>query len=151
MMTSAQTSSLPEAAAERSVGDAMRRGAYGKCPACGNARLFSSYLKVVDRCSGCAEDMHHHRADDAPPYFTIMVVGHVVVAGVMAVEDAFHPDYWVHLLLWVPLTIGLSLWFLPRIKGALVGLQWALKMHGFGGVDAMDPAAIPPDPNAPSK
>jgi Protein of unknown function (DUF983) len=53
--------------------------------------------------------------------------------------------------LWVPLTIGLSLWFLPRIKGALVGLQWALKMHGFGGPDPMDPGPSPPDPNAASQ
>ena len=56
------------------------------------------------------------------------------------VEDYFHPDYWVHIAMWFPLTIGLSLWLLPRIKGALIGLQWALRMHGFGGPDAFDPA-----------
>jgi uncharacterized protein (DUF983 family) len=90
--------------------------------------------------------LHHHRADDAPPYFTILIVGHFIVAGVMMVEEYFHPDYWIHILMWFPLTIGLSLWFLPRVKGALIGLQWALRMHGFAGPGAFDPAAPPPDP-----
>jgi hypothetical protein len=62
------------------------------------------------------------------------------------VEDYFHPNYWLHILMWFPLTIGLSLWLLPRVKGALVGLQWALRMHGFDGPGAFDPAAPEPDP-----
>ncbi len=135
-------------AAHRSVVDAMRRGGLGKCPACGKGALFARYLKVADRCPACTEELHHHRADDAPPYFTILIVGHFIVAGVMMVENYFHPNYWVHILMWFPLTIGLSLWILPRVKGALVGLQWALRMHGFGGPDAMDPADPQPDPSA---
>jgi uncharacterized protein (DUF983 family) len=131
---------------ERSITGAMRRGGAGKCPACGQGALFHRYLKVADRCPACAEELHHHRADDAPPYFTILIVGHLIVAGVMFVEEYFHPDYWLHILMWFPLTIGLSLWILPRVKGALVGLQWALRMHGFGGPDAFDPAAPAPDP-----
>jgi uncharacterized protein (DUF983 family) len=131
---------------ERSLVEAMRRGAAGKCPACGRGALFWRYLKVADTCPVCAEELHHHRADDAPPYFTILIVGHFIVAGVMMVEDYFHPNYWVHILMWFPLTIGLSLWFLPRVKGALIGLQWALRMHGFGGRDASDPADPPADP-----
>jgi uncharacterized protein (DUF983 family) len=126
----------------------MRRGSAGRCPACGKGALYRRYLKVADRCPACAEELHHHRADDAPPYFTILIVGHLVVGGVMMVEDFFHPSYWVHTLMWVPLTIGLSLWLLPRIKGALIGLQWALKMHGFGGPDSLDPADPQPDPAA---
>lgn len=77
--------------------------------------------------------MHHHRADDAPPYFTMLIVGHIVVGGVLALEQTYAPDSWVHGLIWLPLTLALSLWFLPRVKGAVVGLQWALRMHGFGG------------------
>ncbi len=141
------TSTSPELANdERSPMEAMRRGSAGKCPACGNGALFTSYLKVADSCPDCGEEMHHHRADDAPPYFTILIVCHFIVAGVMFVEDYFHPSYWLHILMWFPLTIGLSMLLLPRIKGALVGLQWALKMHGFGGPDAMDPALPEPEP-----
>ena len=122
------------------------RGAAQKCPACGNGKLYGKYLKVADSCPACGEELHHHRADDAPPYFTILIVGHFIVAGVMMVEDYFRPNYWVHIAMWFPLTIGLSLWLLPRVKGALVGLQWALRMHGFGGRDDLDPAQPTPEP-----
>src|SRR5437870_280028 len=130
----------------RSIATAMRRGATLRCPACGERSLYRAYLKVADNCPACAEELHHHRADDAPPYFTILIVGHLIVAGVMFTEEYFHPDYWLHIAMWFPLTIGLSLWLLPRVKGALVGLQWALRMHGFAGPGAFDPAAPPPDP-----
>ena len=75
--------------------------------------------------------MHHHRADDAPPYFTIVIVGHVVVGLVLAVEMAYPPPLWLHAALWLPLTVILALLILPVVKGALVALQWALPMHGF--------------------
>lgn len=127
----------------RSVPDAMLRGARFSCPACGQRTLFRSFLKVADRCTHCGEELHHHRADDAPPYFTILIVGHLVVAGVLGLEQAVAPAQWVQLAVWVPLTVILSLWLLPHIKGALVGLQWACRMHGFGsGPDPADP--LPP-------
>ena len=75
--------------------------------------------------------VHHHRADDAPAYFTIVIVGHIVVGLVLAVEMAYRPALWVHAALWLPLTVILTLVLLPSVKGALVGLQWALRMHGF--------------------
>jgi uncharacterized protein (DUF983 family) len=131
---------------KRDIVQSMRRGASQKCPACGEGKLYTSYLKVVPECPKCGEELHHHRADDAPPYFTMIIVCHFIVAGVMMVEDYFHPNYWLHILMWFPLTIGMSLWLLPRVKGALVGLQWALRMHGFGGKDALDPAAPTPEP-----
>ncbi len=115
----------------RDVAQAMGRGAMLRCPHCGKGRLFGRYLKVVDKCASCGEELHHHRADDAPPYFTMLIVGHIVVAGVLALEIEWHPAFWVHIVLWLPLTLGLSLWLLPRIKGAIVGLQWANRMHGF--------------------
>jgi uncharacterized protein (DUF983 family) len=110
----------------------MMRGARLVCPACGKGPLFRQYLKVADRCPACGEELHHHRADDAPPYFTIMIVGHIIIGGVLMLEQAYAPDTWVHLVIWCPLLLVLSLWLLPRVKGALVGLQWALRMHGFG-------------------
>lgn len=115
-----------------------------RCPACASAPLFRQYLKANDQCPRCATELHHHQADDAPPYFTIFIVGHLVVAGVLMLEQSQAPATWVHLSIWLPLTLVLTLWLLPRIKGALIGLQWALKMHGFG--DGPDPAE--PDPIA---
>jgi uncharacterized protein (DUF983 family) len=78
--------------------------------------------------------LFHHRADDAPPYFTIFIVGHIIVSLVITVELVYWPPLWLHFVIWLPLTILLSLALLPVVKGAIVGLQWALKMHGFEGV-----------------
>lgn len=94
--------------------------------------MYNAFLKVVPACPDCGTELHHQRADDAPPYFTMFIVGHVVIAALLAVEKKFQPALEVHLALWLPLTAGLSLWLLPRIKGALIGQQWALRMHGFG-------------------
>ena len=121
--------------APRNISEAMLRGARLRCPSCGEGALYGSYLKVADTCPSCGEELHHHRADDAPAYFTITIVGHIVVAGALILERAFSPETWVHMVLWLPLTLLLSLALLPVIKGALVGLQWANRMHGFGGAE----------------
>jgi uncharacterized protein (DUF983 family) len=120
----------------RPLGLAMGRGFSCRCPNCGKGKLFRAYLKVVDRCDVCGEDLHHQRADDAPAYFTIVIVGHFIISGVLATEF-IAPDapFWIPTLIWCVLTLLASLWLLPRIKGALVGLQWANRMHGFGGVE----------------
>jgi uncharacterized protein (DUF983 family) len=140
------TPMLPTSVEEpRSVQNAILRGLAQRCPACGQGAIFRAYLKVSDRCPQCGEELHHHRADDAPPYFTIIVVGHIVVGGVLAMEQGLAPASWVQAVVWLPLTVLLSVLILPRVKGALVGLQWALRMHGFGGVPdtPVDPL---PDP-----
>jgi uncharacterized protein (DUF983 family) len=118
----------------RPLGLSIRRGFSCRCPACGQGRLFRAYLKVVDNCPICGAELHHHRADDAPAYFTILIVGHFIIAGVLATEFV-GPElpFWVPALAWSALALIWTLWLLPRIKGALVGLQWANRMHGFGG------------------
>ena len=115
----------------RPILQSLLRGATLRCPACGVGGMFRRYLKVADDCPHCGEALHHQRADDAPPYFTIVVVGHVVVGLVLAVEMAFRPPLWLHAAMWLPLTVILALIVLPPIKGTLVALQWALLMHGF--------------------
>ena len=115
----------------RALGPALWAGWRLRCPACGTGRIFKRYLKVNDDCPHCGEHLGHHRADDAPPYFTILIVGHVIVGLVLSLEQLFAPPTWVHMALWMPLTVIASLLVLPRVKGALVALQWALYMHGF--------------------
>ncbi len=117
----------------RPVLKSILRGASLRCPNCGARTLFSSYLKVSNACAACGEELRHHRADDAPPYFTILIAGHIIVPLLMTVELLYEPPLWLHFLIWLPLTVILSLALLPVVKGALVGLQWALKMHGFAG------------------
>ncbi|WP_157015300.1 DUF983 domain-containing protein [Mesorhizobium xinjiangense] len=118
---------------ERPLWQAMKRGFLGRCPHCGKGRLFRAFVKTTDRCEVCGEEFHHHRADDLPAYLVIVVVGHVVVGAFMGVEAAIMLSAWQHLAIWVPLTILFSLALLQPTKGAVVGLQWALRMHGFGG------------------
>lgn len=125
--------SRPTAGDTRAWWPAMLRGFHGRCPSCGKGRLYRAFLKLHDQCPHCGEALHHHRADDAPPYFVILIVGHLVVPLILSLEMAAMPPLWVHLSIWLPLTLVLCLVLLPRVKGALVGLQWALRMHGFGG------------------
>ena len=111
---------------------AMGRGFRGRCPKCAEGKLFRAFLKVADQCTVCGEEFSHHRADDAPAYFVILIVGHIVVALALEIEIVFAPPYWVHIALWIPLTLALALGLLQPVKGAIVGLQWAQYMHGFG-------------------
>ncbi|WP_310619509.1 DUF983 domain-containing protein [Flexibacterium corallicola] len=115
----------------REISPAMIRGGLCKCPACGSGKMFKGYLTVSPECSKCGEELFHHRADDAPPYFTIFIVGHIVVGMALSVEMSWFPPIWLHMALWIPLTIIMALALLRPIKGAMVGLQWALRMYGF--------------------
>lgn len=121
---------------------AMLNGLRCRCPRCATGKLYSSYLKVADVCPSCDLELHHQRADDAPPYFTMFIVGHLLIPLVFVVERMWQPHWWVHLALWAPLSIVLTLWLLPIVKGAIIGVQWANRMHGFGeqsaGADQID-------------
>jgi uncharacterized protein (DUF983 family) len=121
-----------EQASERPWWPAMKLGFRGRCPACGEGKIFRAFLKVNDCCPACGEELHHHRADDAPPYFTILVVAHIIGAAMLWVEERNDAlDIWIHIMLWPTLTLALTFWLLPKFKGALVAYQWALRMHGF--------------------
>ena len=122
-----------EPAGERSLPQAMARGFLSRCPHCGKGRLFGRYLKVADRCDACGEEYHHHRADDLPAYLVIVIVGHIAIGGFMGAEKMFALTTWQHLAIWGPLTLLMTLALLQPVKGAVVGLQWALRMHGFSG------------------
>ena len=104
-------------------------GLRGRCPRCGEAPAFNGYLSVRDHCSHCGENLGSYRADDAPPYFTIFLVGHIVIPLMLWVEKAWAPDIWVHAALWVPLSLVLTLATLPYIKGAVLGLMLQLRIH----------------------
>jgi len=117
----------------RQTSTAMLRGFLGKCPNCGEGRLFGSWLKTVHACEHCGEVLDVHRADDFPAYLVIVIVGHIVVGGFLATEALADLSMTAHLAIWVPLTIILSVVLLQPVKGAVVGMQWALYMHAFGG------------------
>lgn len=127
---------FPAQANDRPVGKSIWRGFRLSCPQCGKGKLFRKYLKATPECAHCHADMTQHEADDAPPYFTILIVGHIVVPLMLHVELEYLPPIWVHMAVWPALTLLLTLALLPRIKGAVIGWQWALRMAGFGPATA---------------
>ncbi|MBR0752693.1 DUF983 domain-containing protein [Bradyrhizobium jicamae] len=126
---------------KRNLWSAMKRGFHCRCPRCGEGRLFRAFLKVDNTCSACGLDFTPHRADDLPAYLVIVVVGHIVVPLALAIETAYSPPIALQMAIYLPLTLILSLVLLQPIKGAVVGFQWALRMHGF---DENPPSDIPP-------
>jgi len=94
--------------------------------------MLHGYLKVRDNCPVCSEPFHHHRADDGPAYLTILIVGHVMAPLILIAFTKLRPDPLVLAAVFSVGTVALSLFLLPRLKGALVALQWAKRMHGFG-------------------
>jgi uncharacterized protein (DUF983 family) len=126
---------------ERRLGQAMWRGFRCRCPNCGEGALFRAYLKPVDNCAACGEDMTPQRADDAPPYFTMVIVGHIVVPIMLTVALATEWSNLTHMMIWLPLTAALTVGLLQPVKGATIALQWALYMHGFDKDAAPDTMA----------
>ena len=112
---------------------AVLRGLTGRCPNCGRGHMFGRFLKVVDRCGVCGEELFHHRADDFPAYLVIVLVGHTVVPLALAVETEFAPALWLQTAIWLPLTAWLSIALLQPVKGAVIAMQWLGGMHGFAG------------------
>jgi uncharacterized protein (DUF983 family) len=109
---------------------AIRRAAMGKCPKCGEGPLFRSYLKQVDRCAVCGEPYRHIRADDGPPWLTILVVGHIIVPLVFVMDSWTHWPIWTAATVWPTATALLAIAVLPRAKGVFLGAIWATQAPG---------------------
>lgn len=125
----------------------LLRGAMNRCPACGQGKVFQSYLRVVPACSHCGAALGRLRADDAPPYFTIFLVGHLLVPFIFLVERAWEPPMWLHMAVWLPLFTLVCMALLPPIKGAVVGWMLRLGIDGEGPRDSraepLPPASAP--------
>ncbi len=117
---------------DRPTKPAMWLGLRRRCPNCGEGAMFTGYLKVVDKCAVCGEDLHHHRADDGPAYLTILIVGHVMAVLMHFGWSQFRPEPMVFATVLTIVCVALSLYLLPRLKGMIVGIQWSRRMHGFG-------------------
>jgi len=126
---------IPEDLPRRPLWPSMARGFIGRCPNCGKGHLFRAFLKPVASCEVCGEDYTHQRADDAPPYFTMVIVGHILVPLILAVQLTTQLTVLQHMAIWLPLTAIITVGLLQPVKGAVIALQWALRMHGFNGKD----------------
>ncbi len=101
-----------------------RSGLLCRCPRCGTGKLFSAYLKFTDRCTVCDLDYRFADSGDGPAVFVILIAGAFIVGMALAIEVNFSPPYWVHAILWLPLTLGLCLGLLPVFKATLFALQY---------------------------
>ena len=117
----------------RPVWRSIARGVRGRCPNCGQGRLIRGYLTPVATCAVCGEELHHQRSDDFGPYLTMVIVGHLVVPLLLALMLGTVLSTWIVLAIALPATALLAFGLLRPIKGGIIALQWALRMHGFDG------------------
>ncbi|WP_417309788.1 DUF983 domain-containing protein [Devosia sp.] len=113
---------------------AFATGLACRCPRCGEGPLFSGYLKTVKRCESCGLDLTWAAETEGPAVFIILIVGFVIVGAAGVVEALFHPAPFVHLLLWLPGTVILSLLLMRPLKALMVALQF----HNNSGEGRLD-------------
>lgn len=109
---------------------AMGRGWQQICPQCAGSPLFRSYLKAAENCKVCQLDYQSMRSDDVPAYFTIAIVGHIILPAICFLEIKFSPSLTIHLLIWPGVTTILVLMLLPRIKGMIMSMLWYIGQKG---------------------
>lgn len=107
--------------------DPFRTGMTGRCPRCGEGRMFDGFLKVKPVCANCGLDYTFADSGDGPVVFVILIIGFLTVGLALWMEVNYNPPLWVHFLLWIPLAIGLSLWLTRVLKGLLIALQYRNK------------------------
>lgn len=116
---------MTESGSRPNRGLAILRGVAGRCPRCGQGRLFRRYLKTVETCPVCGEALGRLPADDAPPWLTIFLLGFVLVPGIMLSLHFDLPESF-ELVFWLPVSVILAMLLLPRCKGAVIGFLWSL-------------------------
>ncbi len=119
-----------------SLAVAIGRGLRCRCPACGKSHLFNGFLRVVPECQNCGAPLGLARADDAPPYFTILIVGHIVIPAMLILQREQNPPTWVMSAIFLPLTLFLAVGLRRPIKGGTVGLMLRLNMLKSDPTDA---------------
>ncbi|WP_073136243.1 DUF983 domain-containing protein [Muricoccus roseus] len=123
---------------------AIRRGIANRCPVCGQGRVFQGFLRVVPECEVCHAPLGVLRADDAPPYIVIFLVGHLLIPPIFWIERAYEPPMWLHMTVWLPLFAILCTLMLRPVKGGVVG--WMMRL-GFADQDHPNHGPLPPGPS----
>ena len=96
----------------------------GLCPRCGSKTLFKGWTQFADRCGVCGLDLSSFNVGDGPAAFLTLIIGAVIVALAITVELSFSPPFWVHIILWIPLTAVAVVASLRVAKGALISLEF---------------------------
>ncbi|WP_174301130.1 DUF983 domain-containing protein [Caulobacter sp. S45] len=119
----------------------LRRGVRRRCPNCASGPLFLGYVKVLSPCPTCGHDNAQYRADDAGPYFTILLVGHLCIGPLLIFPFIWKSPIWLVLGTTLPLILVLTLLLLPVVKGAVIGAQWGMKAARQSRASSPPPAA----------
>ena len=106
------------------VVSALRAGLKCRCPECGEGALFKSYLGLAESCTACGSSFEKADAGDGPAFFVMFLVGMIIIPPVLLVQVMFDPPFWVHILIWGPVILGLSIGLLRPFKSLLLALQW---------------------------
>jgi uncharacterized protein (DUF983 family) len=107
--------------------DPVSAGLRGRCPRCGDGVLFKGFVALNPECRACGLDFGFADSGDGPAVFIILIAGFLIVFLALAVEVAWQPPYWVHLIVFLPLTLAVSLGLLRPMKGLMIGLQYRNK------------------------
>lgn len=109
---------------ERTAAKGLKRGLLGRCPNCGEGHLFRSYLKVDPTCEACGHDNSAYRSDDGPAYFTILIIGHLLIAPLLCFSFMWQANPALVIAITLPLIAAATLVLLSFVKGAFIGVQW---------------------------
>lgn len=93
---------------------------FGECPACGSRTLFAGWVRFAARCRACGHDFSSYNVGDGPAAFLILVIGALVCALALVLQVKLSPPFWVHIVLWVPITSALVLLSLRVSKAAML-------------------------------
>jgi uncharacterized protein (DUF983 family) len=128
---------MPQNQATPTTGAMMLRGASGRCPRCGQGRLFSGFLAIQPACERCGLDYGFIDSGDGPAVFVIFIAGFIVAGAALVTEALYAPPFWVHALLCGPLAVILCVLPLRPLKGAMIALQYHFQAaeHRAGGED----------------
>lgn len=105
----------------------LTTGLVGRCPRCGQGKLFSAFLTVAPGCEVCGLSYAFADAGDGPAFFVSMIAGAVITGLALLVEVAYEPPVWVDVVLFVPLTLVLCIGPLRPLKGLLIAQQYRMK------------------------
>jgi uncharacterized protein (DUF983 family) len=113
-----------------SLGTALSRGITGRCPACGTTRLFGGFLRVARTCASCQAPLGTASADDAPPYFVVLISGHIIIPLILLTQKLANPSSLMLSAIFVPFTLLLAIGLLRPVKGGVLGVLVAMRLLG---------------------
>ncbi|WP_022684411.1 DUF983 domain-containing protein [Sphingobium bisphenolivorans] len=123
----------PKNDVDRPLGPALALALKGRCPACGEGRMFGRFLKPASACGHCGQAWDVSRADDFPAYIVILLLGHLLVPLMIEVNAALDVPLGVQALLWPAIAILLAMLMIQPAKAAVITFQWSRRMDGFRG------------------